>query len=219
VESVEIKGLGKKDHVKVLNSGLYFEDITTLLPIWSGIQSPTDAQTLVKRNLLNPEKYDGTYGLTACPGYSLESDEGVCQRVYLPWCLLVAEGMLSYGYFQETAELVTKIMNGITKSMNAQGCFRQYLNASTGEGFGDIDALWGLAPLGLFLETLGLQILSSRKIQITGKNPFPWPVTVKFRGMTILRGLENTQIIFPDGQTIMVDKPEPCLVSLESHAI
>lgn len=219
VESVEIKGLGKKDHVKVLNSGLYFEDITTLLPIWSGIQSPTDAQTLVKRNLLNPEKYDGTYGLTACPGNSLESDEGVCQRVYLPWCLLVAEGMLSYGYFQETAELVTKIMNGITKSMNAQGCFRQYLNASTGEGFGDIDALWGLAPLGLFLETLGLQILSSRKIQITGKNPFPWPVTVKFRGMTILRGLENTQIIFPDGQTIMVDKPEPCLVSLESHAI
>ncbi|MBK5106658.1 MAG: hypothetical protein JJE12_00945 [Anaerolineales bacterium] len=123
--------------------------------------------------------------------------------------------MLSYGYRNETAELVTKIMDGINHSLRDAGCFKEYFNADTAEGYGDSDGLRGLAPLGLFLDTLGLQIISPGKIKLSGKNPFPWPVTVKFRGMTVLRGPEKTQVIFPDGQTIMVDDPEPCLVSLE----
>jgi len=106
-------------------------------------------------------------------------------------------------------------MSGINQSLRKDGCFKQNFDANSGEGHGDIDGLWGLAPLGLFLETLGVQIISPRKIRFSGTNPFPWPVTVKFQGMTILRGLEKTQVIFPDGQTILIDDPEPCLVTLE----
>jgi hypothetical protein len=123
--------------------------------------------------------------------------------------------MLSYGFLKEAAELVTKIMDGINQSLKREGCFKHIIDAETGEGYGDNDGLWGLAPLGLFLDTLGLEIISPGKIRLSGINPFPWPVTVKFRGMTVLRGLEKTQVIFPDGQTILIDDPEPCLVTLE----
>jgi hypothetical protein len=106
-------------------------------------------------------------------------------------------------------------MEAITASLQRDGCFRQYYNAETGHGYGDSNGLWGLAPVGLFLEALGVQLLTPWKVKLAGENPFPWPVTVKYRGMTILRGLKKTQVVFPDGQTISVDGPEPRLVSLE----
>jgi hypothetical protein len=215
IESVEIKGLDEADTVCVSNAGLKNQDITTLLPIWSRIPSTDRARSIVNENIINPDRFWWKFGLPACVDHELNAERDVCLNLYLPWCLFIGEGLLSYGYRKETAELITKIMNAINHSLRNGGGFKQYYSADTGEGFGDIDALWGLAPIGLFLETLGLQIISPWKIRLSGINPFPWPVTVKFRGMTVLRGQENTQVVFPDGQTILIDDPEPCLVSLE----
>ena len=215
IESIEVKGLDESDTVIISNSGLKNQDITTLLPIWSRIPSNESARSMVENNITNPDRFWWNFGLPACADHDLNSDNDVCHNVYLPWCLFIGEGLLSYGYRRETADLVTRIMNAIIQSLRNEGGFKQYYNAETGEGYGDIDSLWGLAPLGLFLETLGLQIISPWKIRLSGMNPFPWPVTVKFRGMTILRGQEKTQVIFPDGQTILINDPEPCLVSLE----
>jgi len=170
---------------------------------------------MVENNITNPDRFWWNFGLPACADHDLNSDNDVCHNVYLPWCLFIGEGLLSYGYRRETADLVTRIMNAIIQSLRNEGGFKQYYNAETGEGYGDIDSLWGLAPLGLFLETLGLQIISPWKTRLSGMNLFPWPVTVKFRGMTILRGQEKTQVIFPDGQTLLINDPEPCLVSFE----
>ncbi|MGB3700556.1 MAG: hypothetical protein WA997_04725 [Anaerolineales bacterium] len=215
IDSVEIKGLDETDTVIVSNAGLLNQDITTLLPIWSRIPSNERARAMVENNITNPDQFWWNFGFPACPDNDLYSENNPCQNVHLPWCLFIGEGLLSYGYRNETAELVSRIMNAIIQTIKHDGCFRQYYNAETGEGFGDIDALWGLAPLGLFLETLGMRIISPWKIHLSGINPFPWPVTVKFRGMTVLRGQEKTQVIFPDGQTITINDPEPCLVSLE----
>ncbi|HUV29125.1 MAG TPA: hypothetical protein VMW34_17315 [Anaerolineales bacterium] len=215
IDSVEIKGLDETDTVIVSNAGLLNQDITTLLPIWSRIPSNERARAMVENNITNPDQFWWNFGFPACPDNDLYSENNPCQNVHLPWCLFIGEGLLSYGYRNETAELVSRIMNAIIQTIKHDGCFRQYYNAETGEGFGDIDALWGLAPLGLFLETLGIRIISPWKIHLSGINPFPWPVTVKFRGMTVLRGHEKTQVVFPDGQTILINEPEPCLVSLE----
>lgn len=215
IESIEIKGLEKSDSVCISNAGLLYQDITTLLPLWAEIPSTKRAHLIVENNLTNPDMFWRNFGLPACPDHDAFANNGVCNLVFLPWCLFISEGLLKYGFRNETAELVTKIMAGINQSLKKDGCFKQNFDANSGEGHGDIDGLWGLAPLGLFLETLGVQIISPRKIRFSGTNPFPWPVTVKFQGMTILRGLEKTQVIFPDGQTILIDDPEPCLVTLE----
>jgi hypothetical protein len=65
------------------------------------------------------------------------------------------------------------------------------------------------------METLGVKILSAKKIMLSGFNPFPWPITVKYRGLTILRLKDRSSVIFPDGQVMEIDDPTPLLVTLE----
>ena len=215
IEFVDIQGLSIDDSVIISSADLSTQDITTLLPIWARIPSNERTQTLVENNITNPNHYWRDFGLPACPDNEVLSENDVCQFVFLPWCVLIGEGLISYGYREEAGDLVTRIMTAIIESLKRDGCFRQYYNADTGRGFGDSNALWGLAPLGLFLDTLGIRLISPWKVRLAGKNPFPWPITVKYRGMTVLRGHNKTQVVFPDGQTISIEDPEPILVTLE----
>jgi len=215
LEFVEIQGLDKDDTVNISSAGFSNHDITTLLPIWARISSAEQVEAIVKNTIANPKLYWRDHGIPACPDSDIYSENPVCKVVYLPWCLLLGEGLVSYGYRKETAEIVTRIMDTITDSLKKVGAFRQYYHSETGKGIGETNALWGLAPIGLFLETLGIRLISPWKVGLSGINPFPWPVTVKYRGLTILRSHRKTQVIFPDGQTISVDDPEPHLISLE----
>lgn len=215
IEFVDIQGLEEDDLVVISSANLSNQDITTLLPIWAKIPSMARAKMLVARTITNPNQYWGEFGLPACPNTSNYSDNDICRSVFLPWCQLIGEGLLSYGYQDEAAQLVTRIMSAVIASMKREGYFRQFYNADTGRGSGDINSLWGLPPLGLFLEALGVKLISPKQVRLAGKNPFPWPVTVKYRGMTILRGKNITQVIFPDGQTLSVDDQKPCLVTLD----
>ncbi|MFC1921883.1 hypothetical protein ACFLY4_01225 [Chloroflexota bacterium] len=215
LEQVDIQGLENDDSAVISSAGFSNQDITTLLPIWAKIPSTERVNSLVENTIMDSKRYWREYGLPACPDSDQYSENSVCQAVYIPWCVLIGEGLISYGYRKEAGELVTRIMEVITASLKRDGCFRQYYNSETGQGFGDTNGLWGLAPVGLFLETLGVQLKSPWKVKLSGNNPFPWPVTVKYRGMTILRSLNKTQVVFPDGQTISVDDPEPRLVSME----
>jgi hypothetical protein len=79
---------------------------------------------------------------------------------------------------------------------------------------GERNTLAGLAPLGLFLETLGVRLLSPCQVHLSGFNPFPWPVTVKYRGLTVLRRKDSTVVTFPDGQSHTVTDPTPQVISL-----
>jgi hypothetical protein len=83
----------------------------------------------------------------------------------------------------------------------------------------ETDALSGLAPLSLFLDVLGVRLHSPHRIGLGGFNPFPWPVTIKYRGLTVLRQKETTIVIFPDGQSVNIDKPTPCTVSMEMNQV
>jgi hypothetical protein len=215
IEFVDIQGLEEDDSVVISGANLSNQDITTLLPLWAKIPSNRRAKALVERTITNPNQYWGEFGLPACPNTSNYSDNDICQSVFLPWCQLIGEGLLSYGYQDKAAQLVTRIMSAIIASLKHEGDSRQFYNADTGRGSGDINSLWGLAPLGLFLEVLGVRLISPKEVRLVDKNPFPWPVTVKYRGMTILRGKNITQVIFPDGQTLSVDDQKPCLVTLD----
>lgn len=215
IEFVDIQGLEEEDSVLITSADLSSQDITTLLPIWAKISSKERANTLIDKTILDQNRYWGKYGLPACPDHDIHPENDVCRSVFLPWCQLIGEGMISYGYRDEAAELVTRIMAAIVGSIEREGEFRQFYNADTGKGSGDANSLWGLPPVGLFLETLGIQLISPWKVRLAGKNPFPWPVTVKYRGMTILRGKKSTQVIFPDGQTLSVEDQKPCLIALE----
>lgn len=216
LEFIEINGLSENDTFKISIADLSNQDITNLLPLWANIPTHKRAKRLVEKTILDPNLFWRDYGLPACPDQEIDNKKNeICQLVYLPWCVLIGEGLISYGYRQEAAELVTRIMGAVTQNLERDGCFRQSYHADLGIGKGESNSLWGLAPVGLFLNTLGVQLISPKKLRLNGINPFPWPVTVKYRGTTVLRGQMKTQVIFSDGQTITIDDPGTCLVSLE----
>jgi hypothetical protein len=94
----------------------------------------------------------------------------------------------------DAALLTARLMSAVIQNLKKQHAFFRAYHAETGEGLGERNTLQGLAPLGLFLETLGIIIQSPTRLTLSGKNPFPWPVTVKYRGLTVTRQAEQTVV-------------------------
>ena len=211
---IQIKGLGKKDKVIVRRLNYTFEDQTLLLPLWAGIPDEQQAQALVENTIMDAGRFGRPFGIPACPVIPDPEADSTCMSVYLPWNLLICEGLLDYGFYDEAARLVVHLMAGIIQNLKQKRSFYQHYHAETGKGIGERNALSGLAPVGLFLKVLGVQVLSPTRVLLERANPFPWPVTIQYKGLKIVRGLEHTEVRFPNGKRVTVSDPAPCIVSL-----
>jgi hypothetical protein len=105
-------------------------------------------------------------------------------------------------------------MGAILQSQHQNGSFRECYNAHSGQPFGETNILRGLPPLGLFLQILGIKSIQTDQVILQGFNPFSWPVTVKYQGITITRHPKDTVVTFPGGQVITVSGPGPHRVTL-----
>jgi hypothetical protein len=105
------------------------------------------------------------------------------------------------------------MMSGVIQNLKRSQAFYRNYHAETGTGLGERNALHGLAPVGFFLQALGVEIHSPNRVKISGENPFPWPVTVKYRGLTVTRQMSQTEIIFPNGQSVIRKDPTDAIVS------
>jgi hypothetical protein len=211
---IQIKGIDRKDKVIVRRVDYAREDHTLMLPLWAGVPDSQQAQVLTGRTILNAERFDRPFGIPACPDVPNAEADSVCSSVYLPWNLLICEGLLAYGFRQEAARLVAHFMTGVIKNLKQKRAFYQRYHADTGLGLGERNALSGLAPVGLFLQVLGVQVFSPTRVRLEGNNPFPWPVTIQYKGLTIIRALDNTVVRFSNGKQVSVDNPAPCIISL-----
>jgi hypothetical protein len=218
VERILIEGLEESDLFIASNVGYTGHDHSLLLPLWAGIPAKERAMALVKNTISNPNRFWRLYGIPTTPELSpdMANNAVFSTHVNMPWNLLIGEGLLAYGFVEEASELVTRLMKAIVQTLKQDGSFRKYYHTESGYGIGDPNSLDGLAPVSLFLDCLGVSLLSPKKVFLQGINPFPWPVTVKYRGLTVLRQLEKTTVIFPNGETITVNDPSPCIVTLES---
>lgn len=214
LEQLEFKGLSDNVQIIVKTVETDSQDHTNLLPLWAGIPNEQVADLLVRKTITDPNRYWYPFGIPAYPSQADEIPEEVLLNVYLPWNALIAEGLLNYEYRKEAAELLARLMKSITRNLKEKQAFQQYYHAGTGRGVGERDAVSGIAPLGLFLKILGVRFISSRKVHLAGYNPFPWPVTAKYLGMSVLRGERKTTVTFPDGQSVVIDDPSPQYVSL-----
>jgi hypothetical protein len=218
IERILVEGIEETDQVIARNVSYTEEDHSLLLPLWAGIPAKERVEVLVKDTLTNPDRFWRCYGIPASPEIPLHpaKEASFSNQVHVPWNMLLGEGLLAYGYQEEAAELLTSIMKAIIQTLKRDRSFRKYYHSETGFGMGDPNSLDGLAPVSLFLGCLGVNILSPRKVYLHGINPFPWPVTVKYRGLTVLRQTDKTTVIFPNGNTIKVSDPSPCIVSLDN---
>lgn len=211
---IQIKGVDAKDKVIVRKLDYTGEDHTLTLPLWAGVPDNQHAQMMVNRTILNAERFDRPFGIPACTIVPKAEAASVCSSVHLPWNQLICEGLLAYGFRKAAARLIAHLMSGVIQNLKQNRAFYQRYHADTGQGLGERNALSGLAPVGLFLKVLGVQVISPTRVRLEGENPFPWPVTIQYKGLRILRGLYRTEVIFSNGKSVIIDDPSPCIVAL-----
>ena len=215
IEAVNVTGLDKRDRVTVSVMDFSGEDISLLLPLWAHIPDLPRVLSMLERDLLAPGRFGRRFGIPTCPASSTQMFSLADESVHLPWNALVGEGLLGYGLQAEAAHLTGQLMAAVIQNLKQQHAFAHAYHAGTGAGRGEHNPLEGLAPRGLFLGALGVQIRSPHSVILTGKNPFPWPVTVKYRGLTVTRQADQTLVVFPDGSTTRLDDPTNVMVSAE----
>ena len=215
LEYVDVQHIQPDDYVQVEVIDLACQDYSLFLPLWAQIPSQERADALIRNALLNPERFWQRYGIPLCPTKEEDQKENPCPRTSILWSCLIGEGMVNYGYRQEAGALVARMMDAIIPQLRKHKAFSRSYHAKTGTGSGERNALQGLAPLPLFLTALGVEIISPTKIALEGENPFEQTVTIRYRGTEIIREKSKTQVIFPDGQKMIVKGPKPYLVELD----
>ena len=214
---VSIRGLSDEDTIVISTLDFTTEDHTLFMPLWAGIPDEQRAQTMVARALLDASRFQRPFGVPACPSLTEPEAEAVSQAVHLPWNLFIGEGLLTYGFRSEAARLFAHLMTGIIQNLKQNRAFYARYHAEKGTGLGERNALSGLAPVALFLRVLGVEILSATRVRLEGPNPFPWDVTVQYRGLKVICGQQKTDIVFSNGKSVTVTDTEPVVVSLESQ--
>ena len=211
---VSVRGLSDEDTVIISTLDFRTEDHTLFTPLWAGIPDDQRAQVIIGRALLDAKRFNRPFGVPACPSLTQRAAESVSQAVHLPWNLLICEGLLKYGFRSDAARLVAHIMTAIIQNLKQNRAFYARYHAEKGTGIGERNALSGLAPLGLFLSVLGVEILSNTRVKLEGANPFPWDVTVGYKGLKVIRSQEKTEVVFANGKSVTVTDTGPTVVSL-----
>ncbi len=215
VDRVEVSGLTEDFAVTVAVVDYSRQDLTLLLPLWAGLPDPARAASLVRRTLCDPQRYWRPYGLPSCsaldPAYKPDNCDG-CGGVWMMWNSMLGEGLVAYGYRAEAAELVTRLMAATLFTLKNEKAFREAYNSDKLEGLGDRDSLGGVAPVQLFLKVVGVRLISPRRVFLEGHSPFPAPVTVRYKGVTIVKDAQTARVTFPSGRTVTVSDPAPQFV-------
>ncbi|MBE0670326.1 MAG: hypothetical protein IH588_07045 [Anaerolineales bacterium] len=211
---VSVTGLDEKDKINIKIIDTTGEDITLALPLWAEVLEKQKAYALIGRNVMMAERFDRPFGMQFLPLSPDPEAESVSMSVSLPWNMLIAEGLLAYGFRAEATRLTAHLMNAVIQNLKQNRAFYQRYHAEKGAGIGERNSLHGLAPVGLFMQVLGVTILSSTRIKLEGKNLFPWPVTIKYKGLTIVRGMEQTTITFVNGESTIVKEEACCIIEM-----
>jgi hypothetical protein len=132
--------------------------------------------------------------------------------VWMMWNTMLGEGLLEYGYRAEAAELICRLMTAMLFTLKNEKAFREAYNADKLEGLGERNYLWGVAPVHLFMQAAGIRILSPRRVFLEGRNPFPWPVTIRYKGVTVVKDAETAKVVFPSGEQVTLSDPRPQFV-------
>ncbi len=125
---------------------------------------------------------------------------------------MIGEGLVDYGYRAEAAELLSRLMSAILFTLKNEKAFREAYNADRLEGLGERTHIGGVAPLQLFMRILGVRVVSPQRVYLEGRNPFPWPVTVRYKGVAIVKSAEDARVTFPSGKTVVVSDLRPQFV-------
>jgi len=217
IERVEIRGLTKAFRVEVRLPDSHRPDLTQWLPAWCQAV-PEDQVTDSLDRLLSADTWWRPAGLPSVPAGSQDyhpEDRFETVGVRLLWNEMLGRALLADGRQEQAAQLVSRLMAACVNSLRTHNHFHAYYHPDSLEGLGPKGHVGGLAPLGLFLEALGVRLVNGRQVEVHGRNWFAWPVTVRWRGLAVHRPTDGpTQVELADGSQVEVAAGEARRVSL-----
>ena len=214
VGRISVVGLEETDKINIKIVDMTGEDITLGLPLWAGALEQQRAYAMIGRNIMTADRFDRPFGMPSMPTVPDKEAETIALSVSLPWNLLLAEGLIAYGFRAEATRLTAHIMNAIIQNLKQNRAFYQRYHAEKGTGIGERNSLTGFAPVGLVMQALGVTLLSGTRVKLEGQNLFPFAVTIKYKGMSIVRGQEQTTVTFANGESVIVKDEAPCIVEM-----
>ncbi len=207
LDYVFVENLGIDLRLNIYSPTTSREDIFQILPLCGKTLDKQQVDSLINNTLTNKDGFWSNYGIRSIP--DVES-----AAVQLPWNLLIGRSLLRYNKRLLAAELFSKIMDAILINLDDSGCFFSAYDAQSGKGIGRKNTPEGLVPIGFFLELVGIRFLNEKEILIEGEYPFPWPVTISFRGRKIFRDQDMTRIDFPGDKTRIIHGSEKEVIQL-----
>ena len=216
LDTVEITGMSPDDQTRINTAHHQMSDISTLLPIWAGALENHRANKIIEKNL--HKQYWGTYGIPVTSQVTMGQFTKP-SKVLIPWNQLLGQGLLTAGKQEMAVQLVTNLMEAIKQNFLKYHEFQEEHDCETAQPSGEVGNLRGFAPKRLFLDCLGVQYIEANHLFLNGQNLFPWPVTVKYKGVTLTRHKTDTVITFSTGQTITVTGNEAKEIKLTTDDI
>ena len=202
LDTITIEGLDESYMTEIWLANTTQEEIAGLLPLWAGLMEPERARQIIVNSVLDEKRFWRTCGIPTISARESGYDPGTEGNPGAVWMFangLVGEGMLATGFRGETADLVGRLMRAVIAGLRRDHDFSALYHPDQERSLGEAGHFDGLAPLGLFLDTLGLRLGDPHRIQVEPGNPFPWPVTVRWRGMSVVYDDDQVTVTFPDG--------------------
>ena len=204
INKIELRGLSPDARSEVRIADYSRPDHTGLLPLWAGVPKKERANQLVKHTIVNERRYWREYGVPGWPADGLAYRHA---RVQMRPNLMIGEGLIEYGYLSEAARLVDRLLAASIHSLRENRTFAEFYRPDEAGGDGILGHSSGVAPFSLFLDVLGVRLISSRKVALRGFNPFKRPIQLRYRGFEIRWNGDDARIVFPDGaETVVTGK-------------
>ncbi len=178
-----------EDRLIIRTVDLTARDLTLFLPLWSQSLPAVQAQAAYASHLRPGRSFGHSFGFTMQPGGT---------EIRPLWNAFIIEGLLQAGLQQEAAEMLIGLGQAAIRTLTTRKAFYSAYHASSGDGLGARHTLQGVFPVSLFLKVLGVSFPQERTVQIRGENPFPWPITVRYRAITVERDLHETRVRWLD---------------------
>lgn len=197
IDQLILPGLPQESHLSIYVADLTGKDVGNFL-VWQPHESEEGSTEGDAGKVFISEDSQTRYGLPEImPKDSLTSQTSLINPA---WNNLVLEHLLQIGAKKEAFELFSHLMQGTIQLLKQEHALYEGFRNLDGCAYGNRNAVGGLLSLELFLDLLGVRISNSNKVSVSGENPLPWPVTVRFQGLEITRDGKNTTVTMPDGQ-------------------
>lgn len=208
IDRIEVRGLSESFRTELRTANYRTIDISGLLPLWANVPATERANILIEQSVINPDRFWRTFGIPVCSAAESAFTKGDADGpalVGMHWNGMIGEGLVDYDYRDEAVTLLGKLITASSASLRQDKGFAEFYHADRSERQGEREHALGAPPLSLFLHILGLRLISPRKVILRGHNPFPWPVRVRWRGVSIRWEGEHASVTFPDGGQIAIE--------------